>query len=77
VQLINVFPFTNINNCNFAFFAWSLTLREKYRLRVFENMLLSRIFGPKRDNVMREWIKLHIEELSDLYSSPGIVWVVK
>jgi hypothetical protein len=44
-------------------------LREESRLRVFENRVLRRIFGPKRDEVRREWRKLHNEELSDLYSS--------
>jgi hypothetical protein len=44
----------------------SLTLREERRLRVFENRLLKRVFGPKRDEVTGEWIKLHIEELYDL-----------
>jgi hypothetical protein len=43
---------------------------------VFENRLLRRIFGPKRDEVTREWGKLH-NELNDLYSSPNIVWVIK
>ena len=45
---------------------WSLTLREERRLRVFENRVLRRIFGPKRDEVTREWRKLHNEELNDL-----------
>ena len=45
---------------------WSLTLREKRRLRVFENRVLRRVFGPKRDEVTGEWRKLHNEELSDL-----------
>jgi hypothetical protein len=45
---------------------WSLTLREEYRLRVFENRVLRRIFGPKRDEVTREWRKLHNKELHDL-----------
>jgi len=49
---------------------WSLTLREGRRLRVFENRVLRRIFGPKRDEVTREWRKLCNEELNDLYSSP-------
>jgi hypothetical protein len=51
---------------------WSLTLREEHRLRVFENMVLRRILGPKRDKVMGGWRKLDNEELHDLYSSPGI-----
>jgi hypothetical protein len=56
---------------------WSLTLREEHRLRVFENRVLSRIFGPKRDEVMGEWRKLHNEELHNLYSSPDIIRQVK
>ena len=56
---------------------WSLTLRDERSLRVFENRVLRRVFGPKRDEVTGEWRKLHIEELSDLYSLPNIVRVVK
>jgi hypothetical protein len=48
-----------------------------YRLRVFENRVLRRIFGPTRDEVTREWRKLHNEELNDLYPSPNIIQVVK
>ena len=56
---------------------WSLTLREERRLRVFENRVLRKVFGPKRDEGTGEWRKLHNEELNDLYSSPNIVRVVK
>jgi hypothetical protein len=52
-------------------------LREKHRLRVPENRLLGRISGPKRDEVIGEWEKLHNEKLSDLYCSPNIVRVIK
>jgi hypothetical protein len=54
-----------------------LTLREEHRLRVFENRVLRRIFGLKRDEVTGEWRKLHIEELHDLYSSPSIIRIIK
>jgi len=47
---------------------WSLTLREETKLRVYENMVLMRIFGPRRDEVTGEWRRLHNEELNDLYS---------
>jgi len=56
---------------------WSRTFRKERRLRVLENRVLSRIFGPKRDDVTREWRKLHYEELNDLYSLPNIVRVIK
>ena len=56
---------------------WSLTLREESRLRIFENWVLRRIFGPKRDEVTKEWRKIHKEELNDLYSSTNIVRVIK
>ena len=56
---------------------WSLTLREERKLRVFQNMVLRRIFGPRRDEVTGEWRRLHNEELNDLYSSPNIVRVIK
>jgi hypothetical protein len=56
---------------------WSLTLREEHRLRVFENRVLRRIFGPKSDEVTGEWRKLHNGELSDLYSSPSTIKLTK
>jgi hypothetical protein len=55
----------------------SLTLREECRLRVFENRVLRRIFGPKRDEVTGEWRRLHNKELYALYSSPNIIRVMK
>jgi len=56
---------------------WLLKLKEERRLRVFKNRALKRIFGPMRNEVTREWRKLHNKELNDLYSSPNIVWVIK
>jgi hypothetical protein len=56
---------------------WSLTFREEHRLRVFENRMLRRIFGPKKDEVTGEWRKLHNEKLRDLYSSPSIIRIIK
>jgi hypothetical protein len=56
---------------------WSLTLREEHRRRAFENRVLMRIFGPKRDDVTGEWRKLHSEELHSLYSSPNIIRQIK
>jgi len=52
-------------------------LREERRLRVFESRVLRRIFGPKRDEITGEWIKLHNGEFHDLYSSPNIIRVIK
>jgi len=52
-------------------------LREERKLRVFENMVLRRIFGTRRDEVTGEWRRLLNEELNDLYSSRNIVWVIK
>ena len=56
---------------------WSLKLKEECRLRVFENRVLRRIFGPKRDEVTGEWRRLHNEELYALYCSPNIIRVIK
>jgi hypothetical protein len=56
---------------------WSLTVREEHRLRVLENRVLRRIFGPKRDEVTGEWRKLCNKELRDLYSLPSIIRIIK
>ena len=56
---------------------WSLTLKGERRLRVYENRMLKRIFGPKRDGVTGEWKKIHNEKLNDLYSSPNIILAIK
>jgi hypothetical protein len=56
---------------------WPLTLREEHRLKVFENRVLRKIFGLKRDEVTGGWRKLHNEELRDLYSSPSIIRIIK
>jgi hypothetical protein len=55
---------------------FSPLLKQLSTLRVFENRVLRRIFGPKRDEVTREWRKLHNEELRDLYSSPSIIRII-
>ena len=52
-------------------------MREERKLRVFDNMMLRRIFGPRRDEVTGDWRRLHNEELNDLYSSSNIVRVIK
>jgi hypothetical protein len=56
---------------------WSLALREEHRLKVFENRVLRTIFGPKRDEVTRDWGKVHNVELHNLYFSPNIIRMIK
>jgi hypothetical protein len=63
--------------CGFVCETWSLTVREEHKLRVFENRVLRRIFGPNRDGVTGGWRKLHNEELHNLYSSPSISRIIK
>jgi len=60
---IKIFSNVNLYGCE----TWSLTLREERKLRVFENMVLRRIFGPRRDEVTGEWRRLRNEKLNDLY----------
>jgi hypothetical protein len=57
----------------YGYETWSLTLKEEHRLKVFENRVLRRIFGPKRNDVTGEWRQLNNEELCNLYSSPNII----
>jgi hypothetical protein len=54
---------------------WSLALKEEHRMKVFENRVLRRIFGLKKDEIIGGWRKLHNEELHNLYSLPDIVIV--
>jgi len=61
----------------YGYETWSLTMREECRLRVFENRVLRRIFGPKRDEVTGEWRKLNNKECNDLYCSANSLWVIK
>jgi hypothetical protein len=61
----------------YGFETWCLTLREEHRLRVFENKVLMRLFGPKRDEETGGSKKLHNEELHNLYSSPSIITIIK
>jgi hypothetical protein len=56
---------------------WSLALREEQRLRLFENRVLRRTYGPKRDEVTGEWRKLHSEGINNLYPSPNIIKQIK
>jgi hypothetical protein len=61
----------------YGFKTWSFRLREEHRLRVFENRVLRKIFGPKRNKVIGEWVKLHNEKLHNLHSSPNIIRQIK
>jgi hypothetical protein len=61
----------------YGYETWSLTLREEHRLRVYENRVLRRIFGPKKEDMTGEWRKLHNEELRDLCLSPSIIRIIE
>jgi hypothetical protein len=56
---------------------WCLTLREEHKLRVFENRVLRKIFGPKREEVAGGWRSLHNEELRNLLTAPNIIRMIK
>jgi hypothetical protein len=56
---------------------WPLALRKEHRVSLFENRMLRRIFGPKRDDVIGGWRKVHNEELHNLYSSPSVIRMIK
>ena len=56
---------------------WSFTLKNEYGLKMFENMIVRKVFGPKRDEITGEWRRLHNEELHDLYSSTNVIRVIK
>jgi hypothetical protein len=70
---IRIYKSTILYGCE----TWSLTLKEEHRLTVFENRVLKKIFGPKRDEVTRDWRKLCNEELHNLYCSPNIIRMIK
>jgi len=74
---IKIYGTLNLPVVLFGCEAWSLILREERKLRAFEKMVLRRIFGPRSDEVTREWGRLHNEELNDLYSSTNMVRVIK
>jgi hypothetical protein len=61
----------------YGYETWFLTLREEHRLRVFENRVVRRVFGPKKDEVAGGWRRLHNEELHNLYASPDLIRVIK
>jgi hypothetical protein len=61
----------------YGYETWSLALKEEHRLKVFENRVLRRIFGPRRDEVIGGWRKLHNEKPHNLYSSPSIIGMIK
>jgi hypothetical protein len=73
-----IYRAVNLPNVLYGYESWSLTMREEYRPRVFENRVLRRIFGTKRVEVTREWRrKLHNEEINDLHTSPNVIRVIK
>jgi hypothetical protein len=67
----------SLTKLRFILETWSLTFREEHRLRVFENRVLRKIYGLKREEVRGYWRKMHNEELHNLYSSPYIIKMFK
>jgi len=74
---IKIYRTINLPVVLYGYETWSPTLREEGRLRVYQNRMMRRIFGPKRDVGTEEWRKLHNEELNELYSLPNVIWVIK
>jgi hypothetical protein len=74
---IRVYRIINLPLVLYGCETWSLTLREEQRLRVFENRVLRRVFGPEMEEVTGEWRRLRNKKLDDLYSSSNIIWVIK
>jgi hypothetical protein len=72
-----VFYIYNVTVVLYGCETWILTLKQEHRLEVFDNRVLKRIFGPKKDEVTGGWRKLHNEELHDLCSSPSIITIMK
>jgi hypothetical protein len=77
MELFNIFWHVIYKTIILPVVLWSLALREEHRLKVFENRVLRRIFGPKRDEVTGDWRKLHNKELYNLYSSPNVIRMIK
>jgi hypothetical protein len=76
-KMIKIYGIITLRVVLYGCAACSHTLTEEQRLVVFENRVLKIIFGPKRDEITREWRKLNYEELNDLYSSPNTIRVIK
>jgi hypothetical protein len=74
---VKIYKTINLRVVLYGCETWSLTLREERRLKVYENRVMRRIFGPKRDEVTGEWRKFHSEERHNLYSSPDIIRQIK
>jgi len=74
---IKIYRITNLNVDLYVCETFSFILKDEHRLRVFKNRVLRNIFGPKRDEVIKKWRKLHNKDLYDTFSSPNIIRVIK